>query len=66
EYLIRRYERETGKRIMKMMAEDIPSAGTMVIDDRVPSSGGRRRRMSYDGPSGKKGAARYAASAARY
>ena len=66
EYLIRRYERETGKRIMKIMAEDIPSAGTMVIDDRVPSSGGRRRRMSYDGPSGKKGAARYAASAARY
>ncbi len=64
EYLIRRYERETGKRIMKMTAEDIPSAGTMVIDDRVSASGGRRRRISYDGP--KKGAVRYAAPVARY
>ena len=66
EYLIRRYEREAGKRIMKVMAEDIPSAGTMVIDDRAPSSGGRRRRMPRGNRSEGKGNPRYASSAARY
>ena len=66
EYLIRRYEREAGKRIMKVMAEDIPSAGTMVIDDRAPSSGGRRRRMPRGNRSERKGNPRCASSAARY
>ncbi|HKM13629.1 MAG TPA: DEAD/DEAH box helicase, partial [Candidatus Methanomethylophilaceae archaeon] len=33
EYHIRHYEKETGKRINKARAEDIPSAGTMVIEE---------------------------------
>lgn len=33
EYHIRQYEKETGKRINKARAEDIPSAGTMVVQE---------------------------------
>ncbi|HKM09556.1 MAG TPA: DEAD/DEAH box helicase [Candidatus Methanomethylophilaceae archaeon] len=49
EYLIRRYERETGKKIQKARSDDIPSAGTMVIEEWEKSAPrGRDRAPSRD------------------
>ena len=44
EYLIRRYEKETGKKIQKIRSDEIPSAGTMVIEEWERSAPRDRER----------------------
>jgi ATP-dependent RNA helicase DeaD len=46
EYHIRQYERETGKKILKVRADEIPSAGTMVIEDQVRAPAKAQRQFA--------------------
>ncbi len=46
EYHIRQYERETGKKILKVRADEMPSAGTMVIEDQVRAPAKAQRQFA--------------------
>lgn len=46
EYHIRQYERETGKRIRKVRADEMPSAGTMIVEDYVKAPAKAQRQFA--------------------